>query len=956
MKTSTLLSSVGPYGQRSVDFIGLTKCALWIGALFIFGAATSLGQTPPCPGSGTFIDSGHSLGSFRSTGVKLGDLDGDGDLDIIFSNGALNSQMTRIYINQGGLQGGNTGDFLDSNQTFPANGSYGVAVGDIDGDNDLDFVIANGQTQPNRVFTNDGLGNFSDSGQSLGGSYSNAVAMGDLDNDGDLDLAFANWASQPNLIYLNDGLNSGNFIDSMQTLGSSNGGAVAINDIDSDGDLDLIFGNNTNNEPNTVWINQGGAQQGNLAEFIQQLPALGNGNTFSLAFEDLNGDTHADLLVPEYNGTTTQLFFNDGLGNLIDSGQTVDVPGGGTIGVTVGDIDGDADLDIAYAGLFANTVWINEGGLQGGTIGEYVNSQQFLGNSLSYALAFGDVDGDNDLDLVVANFNQPNRIYLNVASGTDCDQNGLVDSCEISANPNLDCDLNGSLDECDIIANPSIDCDNNGFIDVCELAQQTCFVDSGQLLGNSDSYGVELGDLDSDGDLDAFVANAGQPNILWVNMGGAQSGQPGIFLDSGQTLGNASSTDVKLGDLDGDSDIDAYVINVNQPTGIWLNQGNGLFLPNSQPITYSSWGLDLGDLDGNGSLDAFVVNNGGQPNTVTLNNGFAQFTDSNQFLGSSDSRGVSLGDLDSDGDLDAFVANVDGLPQPFLANLVWINQGGVQQGQEGEFVDSGQALGSMPSNDVKLGDLDDDGDLDAFVANQGQNQIWSNVGGGQFQLGVSALGNSNSRRVELGDIDGDGDLDAFVGNISQPNRYWVNQGGDQLGTTGVFLDSNKTLGNGSSYDVALGDVDGDGDLDAFVANSGEPNRVWINTSPPADCNQNGIIDSCDIASGFSQDSDLNGIPDECKLFEMKYISGDGNGDGVVDLGDAIATLAYLFSGGTAECLDANDTNGDGSVDVGDAITLLSYLFSGGQAPVDPFPICGEDPTSDALECDSYNGC
>ena len=91
-------------------------------------------------------------------------------------------------------------------------------------------------------------------------------------------------------------------------------------------------------------------------------------------------------------------------------------------------------------------------------------------------------------------------------------------------------------------------------------------------------------------------------------------------------------------------------------------------------------------------------------------------------------------------------------------------------------------------------------------------------------------GSSNSRGVALGDLDGDGDLDAWVANSSnQANRVWINQGGDQGGTPGTYVDSNQALGNSESYGVALGDLDGDGDLDAWVANrSSQANRVWIN--------------------------------------------------------------------------------------------------------------------------------
>ena len=87
-----------------------------------------------------------------------------------------------------------------------------------------------------------------------------------------------------------------------------------------------------------------------------------------------------------------------------------------------------------------------------------------------------------------------------------------------------------------------------------------------------------------------------------------------------------------------------------------------------------------------------------------------------------------------------------------------------------------------------------------------------------------ALGNEISVAVTLGDLDGDGDLDAFVANVyNAPNRVLLNDG------LGNFSDSGQSLGNGSSYDVSLADIDGDGDLDAFVANrSTASDRVWLN--------------------------------------------------------------------------------------------------------------------------------
>ena len=147
----------------------------------------------------------------------------------------------------------------------------------------------------------------------------------------------------------------------------------------------------------------------------------------------------------------------------------------------------------------------------------------------------------------------------------------------------------------------------------------------------------------------------------------------------------------------------------------------------------------------------------------------------------------------------------------------------------GVFSDSGQSFGGSDIFSVALGDLDGDGDLDAFAGkwrNQ-PNKVFINDGSGSFSDSGQLLGASNSTSVALGDLDQDGDLDAFIGNWSdtsgQPNQVYLNNG------SGVFTDSGLSLGNASTKSVALGDLDGDGDLDAFCANdNGQADEVWWN--------------------------------------------------------------------------------------------------------------------------------
>ncbi|MFC2030577.1 FG-GAP-like repeat-containing protein [Chloroflexota bacterium] len=342
------------------------------------------------------------------------------------------------------------------------------------------------------------------------------------------------------------------------------------------------------------------------------------------------------------------------------------------------------------------------------------------------------------------------------------------------------------------------------------------FYDSSNALGSSTSYHAALGDLDGDGDLDAFVANYGQGNSVWLNDG------TGSYAVHGSGLGGASSNSVALGDLDGDGDLDAFVANYGESNRLWWNNGMAGFTLGQGLGTSLSRGLAVGDLDGDGDLDVFVANHGA--NRVWLNNGSGGFSDSGQTVGSSSSYDVALGDLDDDGDLDAFVANTGG-------NSVWLNQGGLQHGELGSFEVSGSSLGTSASRSVALGDVDGDGDLDALVGNVGlegvPDKLWLNDGEGTFGDSGLSLGNSVSHGVALGDLDGDADLDLFVANDyyeqnGAPNSVFD---GDGLGQ---FTDSKQTLGVSASRGVALGDVDGDGDLDAFIANSGQANRVWLN--------------------------------------------------------------------------------------------------------------------------------
>ncbi|MDM8519959.1 FG-GAP-like repeat-containing protein [Anaerolineales bacterium HSG6] len=395
------------------------------------------------------------------------------------------------------------------------------------------------------------------------------------------------------------------------------------------------------------------------------------------------------------------------------------------------------------------------------------------------------------------------------------------------------------------------------------LADNPLFVDSGQELGNSEftHNGVALGDLDQDGDLDAYVITYyTQPDQVWFNDG------KGNFTDSEQKIddGEWGSTSVSLADLDGDKDLDVFIGHNSSWTDrdVWLNNGTGIFSNTGQYLNDGdTCGATSGDIDGDGDIDVIVANPWSRHDIVFLNDGTGQFSDSGQEMSNISNCSIKLADMDNDGDLDAItVGNTDkgqGWKPDFIDYVeVWKNNG------QGVFTVNQQEL-DLQVGKIAVGDLDGDGYTDVFASANGglngngrPNTVLLNDGTGKLVDTKQRLGFSHTNDIALGDLDNDGDLDVFVTNgREQADKIWLNDG------TGLFVDSELELGNSESQAVALGDLDGDGDLDAFVTNQGA-NKVWLNNSTLT-------------VSGSTCDEITDGLV-ACYLFDGNANDGSGN--------------------------------------------------------------------------------
>ena len=455
--------------------------------------------------------------------IALADMDGDGDLDLVTGN---DEQVNRLYVNDGSRRPflrGETGTTIGTDADDPLS----VAVGDVDGDGDLDVVAGNDGGR-NRLYLNDGDSlpfNTATQGDAIGTDedVTHAIVLGDVDRDGDLDVIAGN-RGQTNKLYLNDGtgapfaaLGAGTAIGS----DTHNTEALVLGDFDGDGDLDLVAGNYQ--QTNRLYLNDGTAAPFASAGGGQAF-GTNTENTRALVAGDVDRDGDLDLVAGHYIQRNA-LYLNDGDGEPFDSatGMPIGTDTAATLDIALGDVDGDGDLDVvAGNNLQANKLYLNDGD---GAPFDAVGAGEVVGTeeAASYGVALGDVNGDGRLDLIVANADRENRLYVNDGAGMPFD---------------------------------------SGFAEAA--------------LGTNaeDSRAIALGDMDGNGSLDAVVGIRARENKLFLN---GRVGAPYVSPGEGAPIDTEfeATWAIQLGDVDGDGDLDVVAGNFEQPNRLYLNDGSG---------------------------------------------------------------------------------------------------------------------------------------------------------------------------------------------------------------------------------------------------------------------------------------------------------------------------------------------------------------------------------------------
>ena len=720
----------------------------------------------------------YTVGS-STYGVAAGDLDGDNDLDVVTANRADKS-LSLLRNNGSGslLQYGSIINIIDDATMA------GVITFDLENDNDTDIAVLYDDRIRIHVNT-DGTGN----GWTFGygctfGSYCTDIKAARLNDDVYEDLVVVDRDDGHFYVLLNNG--NGTFAT---PVGVWNGGrpmSAVTADLDDDGDIDIALTEQGIVNRVRIFLNDGDA---NFTAGV--FPTVGE-DPEAIAAADLDGDDDLDLAITLNAEATLTILLNDGSAAFTDGGS---YPiGSYPVGLTATDFDLDDDVDLV-ASTFGATLNLLENDGSGVFPGPPVK----VSSGLSRANALGavDLDHDDDLDLVVGSYGGSQVVVL------------LNDGGTLTAQPPI-------------------------------------------TTGASPSQ-IAWADFNDDTHMDLAVANTADGNVaLLFNNGDATFGAPVAFPIGTEAIGVAAA------DFDGDEDMDFAATYPGEYSGgaygqgvlwIFFNNGSGQFPDTALYPTGNGAGLiTVNDFNGDEAPDVALTNRDSNDVSVFINNGDGSMQPAVSYAFGTWLWGITSADLDGDDDVDLAVIYIATSQMVEATVGIFRNNGdGTFATVEPHVVNGGAAW-------IAAADVDDDGDQDLAISQTFGDEvsILQNQGNATFVPNSAWLVSDGPMGLAIVDLDGDetreivvaamnnGDISIAYGDHAPPVSRDCNDNG---------------VPDECDWGYYAGDVNCDGslnlfDIDPFVTAMADP--VGYQAAYPdcelmlADLDCNGEVNLFDI--------------------------------------------------------------------------------------------------------------
>jgi len=742
-----------------------------MGLTFLLVAGSALGEPVDFE-----IEAWRSLDTDRSsTSVVVGDVDLDGDLDLVVGDTA---GKIAIYRNTYGRFSARAPDWESSDGFSPFTK---VVMGDLNGDG-FPEIVCGSESGPLVVFWN-WAGGYPAPPETLGPDIPvTDLALADLDNDHDLDLVVAcdgvanRWL--PNV--------DGELRDDQAVLlgGPDLTRALAVGDIDNDGWLDVFIANaKDNGDLHQVLFNR----SGDLTADVLTLAPKPLTPT-AAALGDVSGDGLLDLIFST-DSKIVRYINNADLTFTLDPSDLISGP---VTDLAMSDLDGDGLLDITCTTEAANgpAIWLRNlgGGWAAFEVLSHLEGHTIPGGMASIAL--GDLDEDGDLEIVGATGSGAAEVVLWRVGG--------ILEAEASWPP----------------------------------------IGSWAAQDMNWTFGLAMVDLDQDNDLDVIQGRRGglvaEANAIYINQDGVFGPEPDQWTAT-ETFTNS----LFVTDWDRDGDPDLIFGNEKLPVHLHLNQ-NGTIEPNPEILVGTGmdvWSLAAVDLDNDGRDDLVEGGNGelrisfrdvagsGFRETFTLGVG----PKGNLY------NYLDFADVDHDGDLDFAAALAAGRDVVFRNNFGNMAAGAIADTM---WLSPAAHRGGF----ISLKDINGDEQADLTVGYAGatiDNELFLGDQGNFDELGRGWGGNSRPTwQVEMSDWNGDGYGDLLEAEEGGPNRILGNRAGNIDHPDHPLWIAGDSA---ATFRLAAGDLDGDGDLDLWVGNKGEPDQVFRGVLNPGPTNPDGTV-------------------------------------------------------------------------------------------------------------------
>ena len=835
-----------------------------------------------------------------------------------------------------------TFEFADQIAGYVVEQPKAIAVGDIDGDQLPDIVVADGARYWSTVrwMKNTGNALFSNPIEIAPGTAgTTGLSIGDIDGDGDNDIVASVWYADHKVVWYENTDGRGSFAEErVISQAEQNPVGVFVDDIDSNGRYDVLTAAHSH-----VYVHFS-TEQG--WDSIQIRP-FGAWNVVS---GNLNGDGMPDVFLNGIRETaeglrSVEAYRNEGgrtLSSHIESGLV-----GGATYLSLADITGNGFDDIVVSKDDGKLIWL-----------ENTTSDSFAEHSISLLqagepplVATGDFNGDSRPDIVTAKPNANGKITLHRNNGDKTFEPSFIDtdSGAVAELLTTDLDADGDLDFVVSLMDDSViswyENDGTGeFRGPAHIAASSLWPNA---LADSD--------IDGDGDLDLISTSLLDRKVAWYeNVDGLGTFGPQRRIASAVDWPRA----IKAGDLDGDGDDDVVVASQYDESIAWYENLDSLGTFGPKQILsddFAGISLDLGDIDLDGDLDiGFAVHSvlDGHVGWFINEDGLGHFT--RQIIQGT-AKGVNeirLADKDGDGDEDFLLTrDFRSAGGDEISTILWLeNTDGNGAFTEGLLVSSAFAQPDA----ITVADIDSDGDLDVLAGSQTTGLVvwFENENNGTSFNNFHAITDNAVSITDLvvADFDRDGDSDVAYSTADRDVVAWLeNEDG-----RGVFARENTIAEVEIPTSLLPADFDADGDLDLAITAISRQRFDWANNGIVwfrniaredlvGDFDGNGMIGPNDLdllcseirerESGSRFDLDNNGVVDHAdgKMFLEDIAEktiGDVNFDGFFNSRD----LVILFQNSEYEddvLQNSRWTEGDWNCDGDFNSTDLVLAFQSG---------------------------